>query len=106
MKNNIFIAILKHENDLYTQANLYFDYLSYYNDTFSPAIETVEIIPLSIKGKTYLEKKEFFRDLAIKYSNADLGGISYGETAIITGFFEKNARRFGLTRELKENCII
>lgn len=103
---NCFIAILKADDDIYTQANLYFDYQTYFDDVFSPSVETVEIIPLSIKGKTYTAKKEFFRDLAIKYSNADLGGISYGETAIITGFFEKNARRFGLTRELKENCII
>ena len=103
---NCFIAILKTDDDIYTQANLFTDYETYYNATYSPDVETVEIIPSSIKGKTYADKKNFFRDLAIKYSNADLGGISYGETAIITGFFEKNARRFGLLNELRENCII
>ena len=103
---NCFIAILKTDGDFYPIANLYTDYETYNNATFSPDVETVEIIPLSIKGKTYADKKSFFRDLAIEYNNADLSGISYGETAIITGFFEKNARRFGLLNELRENCII
>ena len=102
----MFIAILKTDGDFYPIANLYTDFETYHNATFSPDVETVEIIPLCIKGKTYAERKNFFRDLAIEYSNADLGGISYGETAIITGFFEKNARRYGLLNELRENCII
>ena len=87
-----------------TNINIYYE--TYYNATFSPDVEIIDIIPLSVKGKTYTAKKEFFRDLAIKYSNADLSGISYGEISIITGFFEKCARRFGLTRELKDKCII
>ena len=49
MKNNTFIAILKHENDLYTQAILYFDYLSYYNDISSIKLGDKLIVPTSKK---------------------------------------------------------
>lgn len=102
----MFIAVLKSENDIYTEAYLYTNMEQYREDTFSPEIETVNVIPLEVKGKNYAERKENFRNTAVEYSNTDLGGISWGELSIITAFFEVNARRYGLTQELKENCII
>jgi len=102
----MFIAILQNENDNFSTANLYTNNEQFKNDTFSPCVEIVDIIPLFVSGKTYAEKKDNLRETAKKYSCADLGGISYGETSIVTGFFEKNARRYGLTNEFKSEMII
>lgn len=64
-------------------------------------------IPLVVSGKTYAERKEDLRDKAIEWSNS-VGSYprwSYGELAIIEGFFETNGRRYGLLKEFQENCI-
>jgi hypothetical protein len=59
-----------------------------------------------VSGKTYTERKENLRDLAIEYSN-NVGEtcLSYGELAEIGCFFEKNGKRYGLLKEFKENGI-
>lgn len=57
-----------------------------------------------ISGKTYAEKKEYARNLAIEYSYND-SAISWGELTRVQGFFEKIGRRYGLLREFRENAI-
>ena len=59
------------------------------------------------KGKTYKEKKESFRQLAIDYQlNFSQYSWCYSELLTIQTYFETNAKRYGLIKEFKENCII
>lgn len=88
------------------QANLYFDWGLWFSDTFSPNTEIITQILFKITGKTYQEKKENLRNLAIEYQTSDTNGLSWGEVASIENFFTINAKRYGLVKEFKENCII
>lgn len=76
----------------------------WYNMTFSPDIEC-HVIQLAIHGKTYAERKENLRDLAINYDHESIWGLSWGEWALIEGWFEEQGRRYGLLEEFRENGI-
>ncbi len=91
--------------------NIYYNNVNgwdlFHNDTFSPETKNIKILQFKIDGKSYQEKKGSLIDLAIDYQlNFGCLGWSYGELAEIQNFFETNARRYGLLREFKENCII
>lgn len=91
-------------NYIYNKKNGGFN--DWLEDTFSPDIDVVGILDLSIKGKTYAEKKGNARDLAIEWSNNYAGlNWSYGELAEVYTFFEKVGKRYGLLKEFKENGI-
>ena len=90
----------------YTHSNLYYSYEVYYRDTFSPGTRIKGILPFEVKGKTYAEKKQAARDLAISFDHLVEPGLSWGEWADISGYFEKVGRRYGLLREFAENGII
>lgn len=64
-------------------------------------------IPLTVSGRTYLDRKNDLRDKAIEWSNTqgEYGAWSYGELADIQSFFEINGRRYGLLNEFRENAI-
>lgn len=64
-----------------------------------------EAYPLIVRGRTWEEKREDLRRLAIDISHAQYGGLSWGEEALLGDFFEKNGRRYGLLREFRENGI-
>lgn len=106
----MFIARLK---DMYMSdhdaiCNLYDDneISIFHAATFSPDIE-YQILPLKISGKTYAERKNAARDLAIEYQTiTNCGGLSYGELNAIQSYFENIARRYGLIQEYRENAII
>lgn len=55
----------------------------------------------------YLELKGKARQRAIDWQ-LDFANhnYSYGELAYWQNYFEKQAKRYGLTKEFKENCII
>ena len=74
-------------------------------ELFDPDVEPLEIIPLTIGGGTYAERKARARALAISIQAADVGGLSYGESAILGYFFAAAGRRYGLLREFRENAI-
>lgn len=105
----MFIARLKDKYSSEHDAicNLYDDNeISIFNAaTFSPDIE-YQLLPFKISGKTYAERKNAARQLAIDYQYTDCGGLSWGEYAAITSYFEKIGRRYGLLREYRENEII
>ena len=65
-------------------------------------------IPLKVSGDTYDDKKDHLGQLAHSWQNSHYDFIdwSYKELSIIQGFFEENAKRYGLTREFHENGII
>lgn len=67
--------------------------------------EILTIIPFEVKGRTYRERQEHARDLAIRFQSEQRPGLSWGEIAAITDFFYTVGRRYGLLREFRENCI-
>lgn len=104
----MFIARIKDNSSGREYCNLYDDneISIFHNETFSPDIEH-EILPLKISGKTYAEKKECARQLAIDYQwLTDCGGLSWGELATIESYFETIGARYGLITEYRENAII
>ena len=59
------------------------------------------------KGKTYAEKKDYLRELAIDFqSNFSSLCWSEFELAVIRNYFYVNGKRYGLLKEFKENGII
>lgn len=90
-------------------AGLY-DYKDLHSLFFNPMREQLCIFDLDrVPGKTYTAKKEFVRDKAIEFQMIDSeisgGGLSMGEYADISDFFEKYGRKYGLLREFRENAI-
>ena len=65
-------------------------------------------IPFTVSGRTYQERKADLHDKAVEWSNNQglYPAWSWGEIADINGFFEEQGRRYGLTKEFKENGII
>lgn len=69
--------------------------------------EVLWALPLCVCGRTYRERQEHLRELAIDAMNAisDAGCYSYGELASIESFFEENGRRYGMLTEFRENAV-
>lgn len=88
-----------------THSNLYFDRASYFSDTFSPETTVICFIPFIVKGRTYAERKDAARQLAIDFQAAEMPGLSWGEVADIQSYFEKIGSRYGLLTEFRENAI-
>lgn len=68
-------------------------------------VDVVEFLNLTIKGKTYRERKDSLHDVAVDYSHFNLDGFSYSEYADVGSWFETNGKRYGLYQELRENAI-
>lgn len=72
-------------------------------------ITVLFLLPFQIHGKTYQDRKESLRNLAIDYqcnNNCDTDVLlSIGESACASNFFEINGKKYGLLREFRENCI-
>ena len=65
-------------------------------------------IPFSVSGKTYQDRQNNLRELAIDWQLADSevsGGLSCGELADIGAFFNRAGSKLGLIREFRENGI-
>lgn len=94
----------KENFNIYYKNSLGYD--EWYKDTFSPLCKNINILNFLIYGDTYKDKKEYLRELAIKWQH-EFSSLSwsYGELAEIQGYFEKNGKRYGLLKEFKENCI-
>ncbi len=106
----MFIARLKdkYSSDHDAICNLYDDneISIFYAATFSPDIE-YNILPFKLSGKTYAERKNAARNLAIEYQAiTNCGGLSYLELNTIQSYFETIAARYGLIQEYRENAII
>ena len=104
MNKTMFFASYKDVNGD-EHANLYFDYPSFYADTFSPECEVIQLIEFKTHGKNYKERKASLEEIAIDYSCNSICGLSYCELCFIQNFFETMGKRYGLLREFRENCI-
>lgn len=100
------LAKIKRNEEAKEEINIYYNWQLYFSDTWNPTSEIITKILFKISGKTYKEKQENLRNLAIEYQTSDTSGLSWGELAEIGYFFEINGKRYGLLKEFKENCII
>jgi len=78
----------------------------YYNVTFSPETKEVVLITFNVSGKNYQERKENVRQKAIEFSNFNFPGLFFSDMIWIENWFRKQAERYGLLEEFRENAII
>lgn len=102
--------LARYDNNGETEFYIYYKnnggYKQFFEDTFSPMLENIEVLDLKVKGNTYAERKDYLEQLAIDYQTRFASLCwSYGELAEIYSFFEKNGKRYGLLKEFKENAI-
>lgn len=82
-------------------------YKLWFEETFSPDVENIEVLDFKIKGKNYKERKASLEDIAIDWSNNfSQYSWSYGELAQIGSWFYEKAKKYGLIKEFEENAII
>lgn len=101
----ILLGILK-DADGKTKSGIFNSWKEWHSFTFSPATEIQAYLLLKTEGKTYEERKENLKGLAIDFQ-LYFNNISwsYGELAEINNFFYKNGKRYGLLKEFQENAI-
>lgn len=102
----MFYAKLKQDGQIV--GNLYHDFQDYVNDTFSPEVETLEIVSFTVHGKNYRERRADVEDKAIicqnDYFDPDVE-IDMLDWTDISSWFEKMGERYGLLKEFRENCV-
>ena len=89
---------------IYSGANAWKEW---HKDTFSA--EDYRVIPLWVIGKDYRQRRNCLERIGAAWQHTfSIYGIewSYGEICIMQDFLERNARRYGLTTEFRENAII
>lgn len=86
---------------------MFYSWEAYYNYMFNPeeAQKTTTLFFTLRGAKTYQEKKEALRELAKLAQWMDCGGLGWWDEARICEYFTRNARKFGLLREFRENGI-
>jgi len=90
--------------DIYYKNSLGYDL--WHKNTFSPKCKDIEILDFKIGGKTYQERKSNLVELAKEWQLFFSGlAWSYSELYEIGNYFYENAKRYGLVKEFKENCI-
>ena len=100
----MFIGKFELDNKVYN--SLYYDYRTWYENTFSVNSSNFETLDFKISGYNYRERKENLEELAIEWSlHFSNLSWSYSELAEIEDWFYKNAKRYGLLKEFKENGI-
>lgn len=113
----MFYMMSKNENGVWEEA-IYHGQSSQFKDEIA-TMEVGSVIDFKIPGKTYYDKQNNLRDLAIEFQNTwgnvcdrdgldgivSMIGLSYSEVQEVYDFFEKNGRRYGLYKEFKENCV-
>ena len=98
-------ARLKDNSTGEERSELFFSWDAVHRATFSPDVDTVYITDFKIKGRSYKERKESARELAIDVQYNDVGGLSWAEWGRICDFFSNVGRRYGLLQEFRENAI-
>ena len=86
--------------------NLFYCWGDVHRALFSPDVEQLAIIEFKTHGKTYAERRENLHNLAVEFSNTCTGDLYYSDVENIICWFEKNGKRYGLMKELKENGIV
>lgn len=87
---------------------LFFSWGDVHAALFSPDVEQLAIIEFKTHGKTYAERRENLRQMAIDYKTkrkSAYSDLTLWEYVKISDFFKKNGARLGLMREFHENGI-
>ena len=87
------------------KAKLFNSWDEYHAETFSPETKVFSLFSLSVHGKTYAERKAWAEKLAIEFSYFDCDGLSWYDLSMVSEFFEKIRKRYGLLSVFRENCI-
>ena len=75
-------------------------------ETFSPDTIITHFINFHTSGKTYQDRKESVRNAAIDYQSAWSDYcFSYSEIDVISDWFSRMGKKYGLLREFRENAI-
>ena len=113
----MFYMLSKNENGQWEES-LYRGKSKQYKDEIDK-LEVAKVIDFEVRGKTYAEKQDNLRGLAIDFQIAhdlpvesdglstvlSMISLSWKEWYDLRNFFRTNGRRYGLLREFKENCI-
>jgi hypothetical protein len=88
------------------RGGLYDNYEQYIKETFSPECEHIAGVAFKIKGKTYAERKDYLRNIAIRTQSIEqILNLFQGEYGWLNDWFEEKGKRYGLVHEFKENRI-
>lgn len=102
------IAVM-HFNETGDSRTAFYDSMdAYIRDTFSPEWGQDYLIEFKVRGRSYAEKKNHVRNLAVEMSTLplDTWDVPWFAEGDITEWFETMGRRYGLVREFTENGII
>lgn len=77
----------------------------FHRDTFSPLCKEVTLISFVTHGKSYSERKESVRSIAVDWSNTDTYPLSWAEEHRVTEWFDRMGKRYGLLEEFRENGL-
>lgn len=108
MANNMIYVVMNDTNGFSQTAYLYLDIKDFLEDTWNPENKEQVAFKMGFKitGKTYQEKKANFENIVKELLHNDVGGLSYYEESILYDYIETNARRYGITKELKNEGIL
>lgn len=102
-------AIYKEFENSKPEAQLFYRWESLHEKLFNPYSELLGCIEFKTHGKTYPERKESARDIAITFQGLDSdysgAGLSWGEYAEISSYFERVGKTYGLLGEFRENGL-
>lgn len=99
-------AIYKDRNDLKSDFMSNQEFIQKF--LFSADATLIKFIDLSISEKDYTSRKNHVRDIAMNFQDLFIDGfnMSYGDLFRFSAYFEKQAKKYGLVHEFKENGII
>lgn len=73
---------------------------------FSPCLDPVFVTDFKVTGKTYAERKENARNIAIDVQSFSWPGLFWSEYAEIQNELENMGMKYGLIREFRCNGVI
>lgn len=77
---------------------------------FSPLTIEIELLSFCVIGNTYKERKNDLKEWVLRFQNCNTeysgGNMTQSEYMLICNFLERNAKRYGLMKEFKENGVI
>ena len=101
----MYLAFIKDTPESIGTSCIYDDIQDLIHDTFSPECE-YHGVELKAHGKTYAERKESIRNIALAYSYGEYPDLSYYDLSVLQDFFTKYGKRYGLLDEFRTEEII
>ena len=92
------------EKDGKITGHLFDDYRQYLDEVGSAT--PIAIVDFKTKGKTYADKQDSVRQVAIEYQHAERGGMFTSEYAKVGSWFRLMGKRYGLLEEFENEGVI